>query len=70
MPADLDKFVRIFIAERGSGEPGNLSKFIELAVRNYLLGRSVEAAKPVTNSMSEAEIAKLIDEAVRWARRC
>ena len=68
VPIDMDKSVRMFIAARGGGRKGDLSKFIEEAVRTYLLERAVEQAKAVTAGMSETEVTDLIDEAVQWAR--
>lgn len=65
---DMDQSVRMFIAAMGGGRKGDLSKFIEEAVRSYLLERAVEQAKAVTAGMSEAEVTDLIDEAVQWAR--
>lgn len=65
---DVDQSVRMFIAAQGGGRKGDLSRFIEEAVRSYLLERAVEQAKAVTAGMSEADVADLIDEAVQWAR--
>ena len=68
VPPDMDQSVRMFIAARGGGRKGDLSKFIEEAVRSYLLERAVEQAKAVTAGMSETEVTDLIDEAVQWVR--
>jgi hypothetical protein len=65
---DTDQSVRMFIAAQGGGRKGDLSRFIEEAVRAYLLERAVEQAKTATGNMSEAELADLVDEAVQWAR--
>lgn len=65
---DMDQSVRMFIAARGGGRKGDLSKFIEEAVRSYLLEQAVEQAKAATAGMNEAEVTHLIDEAVQWAR--
>ena len=68
VPPDMDQSVRMFIAARGGGRKGDLSKFIEEAVRSYLLERAVEQAKAIAAGMSETEVTDLIDEAVQWAR--
>ncbi len=60
--------VRMFIAAQGGGRKGDLSKFIEEAVRSYLLGKAVEQAKAATAGMSQTEVTDLIEEAVQWAR--
>ncbi|WP_297484871.1 ribbon-helix-helix domain-containing protein [Ferrovum sp.] len=65
---DTDQSVRMFIAAQGGGRKGNLSRFIEEAVRSYILERAAEQAKMATSSMSETELTDLIDEAVQWSR--
>ena len=65
---DVDQSVRVFIAAQGGGRKSDLSRFIEEAVRAYLLERAVEQAKTAAAGMSEAELTDLIDEAVQWAR--
>lgn len=65
---DMDQAVRMFIAAQGGGRKGDLSRFIEDAVRAYLLERSVEQAKMAAAGMGETELTDLIDEAVQWAR--
>jgi len=64
---DVDQAVRMFIAAQGGGRKGDLSRFIEEAVRAYLLERAVDQAKAAAG-MSETELTDLIDEAVQWAR--
>lgn len=65
---DMDQSVRMFIAANGGGRKGDLSRFIEEAVRAYLLDKAVGQAKAAASSMSETELSDLIDEAVDWAR--
>lgn len=64
-----DRSVRMFIAAQGGARKGDLSRFIEEAVRSYLLQKSVEQAKSATNGMGDSELNTLIDEAVQWARK-
>jgi hypothetical protein len=59
----------MFIAAQGGGRKGDLSRFIEEAVRSYLLEKAVEQAKSASNGMGESELNALIDEAVQWARK-
>jgi hypothetical protein len=47
---------------------GDLSLFIEEAVRAYLLERAVDQAKTAAAGMSDANLTDLIEEAVQWAR--
>jgi hypothetical protein len=65
---DMDQSVRMFIAAQGGGRKGDLSRFIEEAVRAYLLDQAVGQAKAAAAGMSETELSDLIDEAVQWAR--
>ncbi|MGB4227451.1 MAG: ribbon-helix-helix domain-containing protein [Candidatus Dechloromonas phosphoritropha] len=65
---DVDQSVRMFIAAQGGGRKGDLSRFIEEAVRAYLLERAVDQAKTAAAGMSETELSDLVEEAVQWAR--
>jgi len=65
---DTDQSVRMFLAAQGGGRKGDLSRFIEEAVRAYLFERAVDQAKTATADMGESELTDLIDEAVQWAR--
>jgi hypothetical protein len=65
---DMDQSVRMFIAAQGGGRKGDLSRFIEEAVRAYLLDQAVGQAKAAAAGMSETELSDLIDKAVQWAR--
>ena len=67
--ADTDQAVRMFLASQGGGRKGDLSRFIEEAVRSYLFERAVEQAKVAASGMSENEVTDLVDEAVQWARK-
>ncbi len=64
---DTDQSVRMFLAAQGGGRKGDLSRFIEQAVRSYLFEQAVEQAKGATAGMNEAELADLIDDAIQWA---
>lgn len=65
---DTDQSVRMFIAAQGGGRKGDLSRFIEEAVRSYLLGKAVDQAKNAASGVGESALTDLIDEAVHWAR--
>ena len=65
---EVDQSVRMFIAAQGGGRKGDLSRFIEEAVRAYLLECAVDQAKTTAAGMGEDELSDLIDEAVPWAR--
>lgn len=65
---EVDQSVRMFIAAQGGSRKGDLSRFIEEAVRAYLLERAFYQAKVAAAGMSELEMTGLIDAAVQWAR--
>ena len=66
--ADTDQSVRMFLASQGGGRKGDLSRFIEQAVRTYIFERAVEETKAVNAHVSEADLASIVNEAVQWAR--
>jgi len=65
---EVNQSVRMFIAAQGGGRKGDLSRFIEEAVRAYLLEQAVDQAKSAAAGMSGTELTELIDEAVQHAR--
>jgi hypothetical protein len=65
---EVDQSVRMFLAARGGGRKGDLSRLIEEAVRAYLLERAVAQAKAAAGDLNALELSELIDEAVQWAR--
>ncbi|SEL66094.1 ribbon-helix-helix domain-containing protein [Ectothiorhodospira marina] len=67
--ADTDQSLRMFLASQGGGRKGDLSSFIEEAVRAHILELSAEQAKATNAQLSETEVAEAIDEALAWARK-
>lgn len=66
---EVDQSVRMFLVAQGGGRKGDLSRFIEEAVRAHLLESAVEQAKAASAAeMNESDLNHLIDEAVQWAR--
>jgi len=66
--SDTEHSVRMFLASQGGGRKGDLSRFIEEAVRNYIFERAVEDAKATNINVSEADLSAIVNEAVQWAR--
>ncbi|MBH9551884.1 ribbon-helix-helix domain-containing protein [Inhella gelatinilytica] len=58
--SEVDQSVRMFITAQGGGRKGDLSRFIEEAVRAYLFERAVEQAKASAADLDEAELNDLI----------
>ncbi len=66
---DTDQAVRMFIAAQGRGRKGDLSRFIEEAVRAHILELSAEQAKVANVDIREADLTAIVTEAVQWARK-
>lgn len=65
---DTDQSLRMFLASQGGGRKGDLSRFIEEAVRAHILELSAEQAKTANVGINEQDLTVLVDEAVQWAR--
>ncbi|MBK1724012.1 ribbon-helix-helix domain-containing protein [Thiocystis violacea] len=66
---ETDQALRLFLASRGGGRKGDLSRFIEEAVKAHILELSAEAAKAANASIAEQDIDAMVDEALTWTRR-
>ena len=67
VPRDLDKDLRVFLAENGARE-GDLSKYIEDAVRWRLFSQTVAEARKGFEDMDPEAVQALVDEAVAAVR--
>ena len=66
--ADTDQALRLFLASHGGGRKGDLSRFVEEAVRARILELTAEQVKSANAHLSEADLTALVDESVEWAR--
>ncbi len=66
--AEVDRALRMFLASQGGGRKGDLSRFIEEAVRAHILELSAEQAKSANADIGEAELATMVNEALDWAK--
>ena len=66
--SDTDKSLRMFLADQGGGRKGDLSRFVEEAVRIHIFQLTVKQAKAANASISEETLTAMMDEAVQWAR--
>jgi hypothetical protein len=66
--SETDQSLRLFLASRGNGEKGELSRFVEEAVRSHILTRTAEFVKTGNAALGEDELSAMVVEAVRWAR--
>ena len=67
VPRDLDKDLRVYLAENGMRK-GDLSKFIEEAVRWRLFSQTVAQAREGFQEMEPVAAQALIDEAIAAVR--
>ena len=65
---ETDQALRMFLASQGGGRKGDLSRFVEEAVRAHILELSAEEAKAANAGVSEADLAATVDEALDWAK--
>jgi hypothetical protein len=66
---DTDRSLRLFLAGRGDGRKGDLSSFIEEAVRAHILELTAEQVKKDNAHLSEDDLSAMVMEAVDWARQ-
>ncbi len=66
--ADTDQSLRLFLASQGGGRKGDLSRFIEEAVRAHILELTAEQTKAANSSVSEEDLTAIVEEAIQWAR--
>ena len=67
VPEETDRSVRKYLARTG-GKKGDLSKFVDRAVRKAIFWETVEAVQERNKDLSPEEAQALADEAVAWAR--
>jgi hypothetical protein len=65
---ETDLSLRTFLGARGM-KKGDLSKFVEEAVRRMIFGLTVQEIKARNANANPEELQKLIDEAVSQVRR-
>jgi hypothetical protein len=65
---DTDQSVRMYLASQGGGRKGDLSRFIEEAVRAHILELSAAQAKATNAEISEVDLDAMVSEAVQWSR--
>ncbi|MGH9460775.1 MAG: ribbon-helix-helix domain-containing protein [Vicinamibacteria bacterium] len=67
IPEETDRAVRSYLARKGLRK-GDLSEFVNEAVRREVFDRVVRDIKEHNAGADPDELMKLIDEAVEWAR--
>jgi hypothetical protein len=67
--AATDTSLRQFLASQGGGRKGDLSRFVEDAVKERIYDLTAEAIKKENASCSPEEIESIVEEALAWARQ-
>lgn len=66
---NTDQALRMFLANQGGGKKGDLSHFVEEAVRAHIFELTVEQAKAANVDIAETELLAIMEEAAEWARK-
>lgn len=66
--SQTDQALRMFLASQGHRRKGDLSRFIEEAVRALLFALSAQETKAANAGISEAHLGAIVDEALGWAK--
>ncbi len=66
--SDTDQSLRMYLASQGGGKKGDLSRFIEDAVRAQIFDLTAQQIKVANRDIGEVELNSMIDEAIMWAR--
>lgn len=65
---DTDQALRLFLVNQGGGRKGDLSRFVEEAVRTHILELTTEQTKLANANVSEQDLSAIVEEAIGWAR--
>jgi hypothetical protein len=65
---DTDQALRMFLANQGGGRKGDLSRFVEEAVRTHILELTADQAKAANANINEDDLSAIVEEAIEWAR--
>jgi len=65
---ETDRSLRQFLAYEGSGKKGDLSRFVEEAVKRQVFDMAARAAKEQNAGVDPDELDAIIEESLAWAR--
>lgn len=66
--AETDQALRVLLASQGGGRKGDLSRFIEEAVRARVFAETAQAIKAQNAEFSQGDIDRAIEDALDWAK--
>lgn len=62
--ADNDQSLQLYLASQGRGKKGDLSRFIEEAVRAHILELTAEQAKAANADVDESDLTAIVRESL------
>jgi hypothetical protein len=65
---NTDKSLRQLLADQGGGKKGDLSRFVEEAVKKHIFDTAARAAKEQNKDLDPEELDAIIEESLAWAR--
>jgi predicted HD phosphohydrolase len=63
-----DQSLRQLLANEGRGKKGDISRFVEEAVKKHIFDTAARAAKEHNKDLDPEELDAMIDESLAWAR--
>jgi len=66
--SETDKDLRQFLAAEGRSKKGELSRFVEEAVRKHIFDTALRAAHEHNKDADPDEIEHIVEESLSWAR--
>jgi len=67
--SETDQALRVLLASRGQGRKGDLSRFIEDAVRERVFKETAQAVKEQNREATPEEVESAVAEALAWSRK-
>ena len=67
--SETDQALRVLLASRGQGRKGDLSRFIEGAVRERVFKETAQAVKEQNREATPEEVESAVAEALAWSRK-
>jgi hypothetical protein len=65
---DTDQALRMFLTSQGGGRKGDLSHFVEEAVRTHIFELTADHVKEANHHINEDDLMAIVNEAVEWAQ--
>ena len=67
--SELDRSLRRLLAAEGRSKKGELSRFVEEAVRKQILNAAIRASREKNKGVDPKVLDEEVEEALAWARK-